>query len=168
VLSEDPAEHVGDLAQGRVRLHTFEDHGVLGPASDPFQAPQGSLHGATVAIAPDRCQAFKLPSGLLGVDGLKLLDRWGGRLEAVDPHDDPLLGFDGALVSVGALVDLGDLESTVEGAQSAAHLVDTPDVIRGLAFQAVGQIFYVVGARQRVHRVGNARLVGEHLLGPEG
>mgnify|MGYP000459014080 CR=1 FL=1 len=66
------------------------------------------------------------------------------------------------------LVDLGDLESTVKRAQSTAHLVDSPDVLRGLGSQTVGQVFDVLRSRQRVHRTGNARLVGEYLLGPEG
>ena len=31
-----------------------------------------------------------------------------------------------------------------------------------------GQVFHVVGAAQRVHHVGDARLVGQNLLGAKG
>ena len=49
----------------------------------------------------------------------------------------------------------------------AAHLVDAADVLVGGGFHVDGQLFHEVAAAQRIGDVGDAALVGDHLLGAQ-
>ena len=76
--------------------------------------------------------------------------------------------LDLALDAVGGLLDLALLEAALDGRERAAHRVDLVEVGRRGGLELVGQRLDEPGAGQRVRRLGDAGLVGDDLLGPEG
>ena len=87
--------------------------------------------------------------------------------EPVDPDDDLVARLDRPLDAVGRLLDLALLEAALDRRERAAHRLDLVEVRPGGGLELVGQALDVVGARQRVGRLGHAGLVGEDLLGPQ-
>ena len=73
-----------------------------------------------------------------------------------------------ALDPVGGLLDRALLEARLDGRQRAAESRRSRPGSRWRpASRCVGERLDVVAARQRVRRLGHARLVGQDLLGPE-
>ena len=72
------------------------------------------------------------------------------------------------LVAVRGLLYLPLLVAHLDRAEGAAHVVDAVEVAVRLFLDAVCQLLQVVGAGERVNHIGNAGLVADYLLGPEG
>ena len=84
------------------------------------------------------------------------------------PDDDLVAGVDRPLDAVGGLLDLALLEAALDGGQRAAEGLDLVEIGPGGRLELVRQALDVVGAGQRVGRLGHAGLVGQDLLGPQG
>ena len=84
--------------------------------------------------------------------------------ELVDADDDAFAGFDGALEPVGGFLDLTLDEAGFDRGDGAAELIDPFDQRPGVLLELGGERFEVVGAAERVGRVGRAGLVHQDLL----
>ena len=78
-----------------------------------------------------------------------------------------LAALDSLLERVGAVVDLALHVAVLDCRHHAAQVVDARDVGQGLLFQPVGEALDAVGPSQRVDRLRNAGLQGDHLLGAQ-
>jgi len=58
--------------------------------------------------------------------------------------------------------------SQFNGPHGPSQGIDFSDVLLGLCFQLIGQIFNVVRARQGIDGVSNAGLISNNLLGAQG
>ena len=57
------------------------------------------------------------------------------------------------------------IHAALDGRDHASHLVDAVDVFASPRLDRVGQGLHCIGARERVHEVGDAGLRGDDLLG---
>ena len=135
---------------------------ALGGAPQLLEALVGEL---LVAVGLERLQALELVALGLGVDAQDLLDLDVVLLVLVDADDDVLARAVALVVAEGGLLDLALDER--DRLDRAAHLVDLLDQRPGAALDVGGQRLDVVGAGERVDRVGGAGLVGEDLLGAQ-
>ena len=110
-----------------------------------------------------RPHALDLLGGLCFRDALQLDRLFLGVDEPVHA-DDPLPRLDALLDAERGLVDLVLVEARLDRAHGAAHRIDLPDVVGRETFELLGERFDVVRARDRVDRLGHARLVADHLL----
>src|SRR6185437_11071990 len=165
IHAEDAAEGIADLAERRVTLHRVEQvrHRMLGSLRRALERIEGPLHFAVIAARAQASQFFFLVLAGRFID-LQKLDGLIVRLEAVDAHDDALACLDLALVAIARGRDLGLREAGFDGGYHTAARIDLANVIvgRGLGFER--ELFDEVAAAQRICRVGDAALVGQHLL----
>ena len=128
-------------------------------------APRAGVHGVLVAVGLERLQALHLLALGLGVHAqdLDLVDLVGHVLVHAD--HDVLLDPVALLVAPGRLLHLGADER--DALHRPAQLVDLVDQALGAGLDLVGQRLHEVGAGERVHGVGGARLVREDLLGAQ-
>ena len=85
--------------------------------------------------------------------------------EAIDAHDGAFAAFDRTLVPVGRLLNLTLDEALRDGLHHAAHGLDPGQVLPGSLLEGVSEGLHRKGARQRIGHLGQAALVGDHLLG---
>ena len=121
-----------------------------------------------VALGPHPLDPVHLRPLQLGVDGEHL----GGLEllvdELVDADHDLLVGVDRLGEGVGGLLDLLLHVLGLDGVHRPAHGVDPLEVLPGVPLHLVGQRLDEPRAGQRVDGVGDARLVADDLLGPQG
>src|SRR5439155_310137 len=82
----------------------------------------------------------------------------------VDADQDALPALDLQLVLVGGAADLALEESLLDPRHHPAHGPDPAEIVLGLFLERVGEALDVVRAGQRIDRLGDAQLVGDHLL----
>ena len=83
---------------------------------------------------------------------------------AVDSHHDALAGVDFALVGEGGLGDLALGVVVLDRFDHAAELIDLSEVLVAARLHFVGERLEEPAAAERVDGVGDAGLVGDHLL----
>src|SRR3712207_3636380 len=156
----------GELAQSF--LHRVEK--VLRALRGAREASQSALDGGVVAALPQIGQPARLGLADRLVDRVELHLRVVGLtgIEAVHPDDDAILPLDRALVPVGGVLDLGLHKALLDRADRSAEVVDAPYVLPRLLLDGVGERFDKVRAGQRIGRVGQAALVRQDLLRPQG
>ena len=162
---------VADLAQGGLGLDGIDDRRAGGCRCREPRARAGRARAArptrhaTARRAAIRATCSRSSAGSMrcraGRDDLVVG-------EAVDAHHDALSRLDLALHPVGGVLDLALLVARLDGRDGATHGVDLVEVALRGGLQLVGQRLDVVGAGQRVGRVGDAALVGDDLLGAQG
>jgi hypothetical protein len=165
------AQRVRHLPDRRVRLDRFDQR-----RQEVFRAARGVLEPAhrrlprsRIALRPHPAHARDLAALGLWVDPLDR--RRGARglvAEAVDADYHLVARVDRPLGAVGRLLDRTLLEAVLEGRERPAHRVDLVEVALGRPLQLGGEGLHEVRAAQRIRGLGDARLVGENLLGPEG
>ena len=163
-------ENVHHFAQGCVGLHSVYErrHQVVVAPRSGFQGAQLFRHVAAVAGAAYFVDALDLQTFALSVyaeqryvhllAGVVLVYADGDALPAVFLH----------LVDVGGFCDFALQEASLQRRYHTADVFDAPEVIIAARLELVGHHFQEVAAAQRVHRVGDAGLVGNDLLGAEG
>ena len=87
---------------------------------------------------------------------------------AIDADQRPATRIELFLVAIARGVDLRLEPAALDRVRHAAHGLDLAQPLEDLAFDAVGQRFDVPGAAERIDRLGDAGLVGEHLLRAQG
>ena len=87
--------------------------------------------------------------------------------ETIHAHHDAFLRLDASLGPVGRLVDLVLVEAGLDRRDGTPHRIDLLDDLDRQPFEFIGEVLDRVGAGQRVDEVGDARLVGDDLLGPQ-
>lgn len=107
----------------------------------------------------------RLSTPVDGEDGRPLL---AAVQVVVDPDDDLSLLIDGALVIPARLRDLRLDPALLDRRDTPALLLDLLHVAARLRFELVRQVFDEVAARERVHGIGDTRLVRDDLLGAKG
>src|SRR2546425_2789327 len=167
---EDLPHHVADLAKRRFRSDRVEDerHRVRVPLAGLAQGVQRPLVFLRVPFLPNSLEAPQLPLERLlrhpeWLDLGLLVDD-----EVVHPHDDPLLVLDLPLVPVCGVRDLLLEEPLPDRRDHPAERLDAVEVVVRLLLHPVREALEIVRATERVHRIRDAALVGEDLLGPEG
>src|SRR5579885_3044666 len=169
VLAPDVAQAVADLADGGERFDAVEyaRQEILRPARGVFEERERDLRPFVVAALAQREDALDL----------RALDRWvnaergHGSLffgaEAVDADDHGVAGLDGLLILIGRLLNLAMHVADLDGVEHPAHRVNLLDVVERALLDLARQLLDGVGTRERVNRVGDARLVGDDLLRAE-
>src|SRR5512138_1285351 len=152
----EPAEHVQEhavhLADRAVRPRAREERGheVPRPARRVPQLAQRAAHLRRVAPPLHLGEPRHLP---LPDAGVRLVQREGRLLrlrEAVHADDHLLARLDPLLLPERLLGDLALDLALLDGADHAAHAVDTLDERRDLRLHAVGERLHVPGAAERV------------------
>src|SRR6185312_4502357 len=164
ISAEHVAHRAADLAHRRAVLERLADRRqqVLAAARGGAQLLEAAVHEHLIAVRLERLQAVDLLALGLRVDAQQVghLERFVD--EAVDADDDVLLGLVALLVPPGGLLDL--VLDERDRVDRAAQLVHLRDQLGGALLDLGRQRLDVVGARERVDRVGRARLVADDLL----
>src|SRR5205807_1816113 len=130
------------------------------------QLVQPPRHGVLVAVGLERGEPLHLVALGIRIDleDVHVVDLVGHVL--VHPAHDVLLDPVALLVTPGRLLDLGPDER--DRLHRAAQLLHLLHQVQGPLLDLVRERLHEVGARERVDRVGRARLVGEDLLRSQG
>ena len=169
IQAKDVAEDVHDLLQCGVHTHGVEDegHGVLCPLGGDSQPVEGLSHGSVISLGAHLRQPSTLPFVSLGIN---LQQRHAQGLigsELVDADDDapPLVNL--ALVAVGSVGNLLLEKPDLDGWNDPTQRLDPLKVVVGLTLHAIGERLDGVCPTERIDGVGDARFVGDDLLGAE-
>ena len=137
-------------------------HQVALAAAGLSQLVEPGAYGLVVALPLEGLEALELLAlrARVELEDLGVVDLLGH--VAIDPHDDVLLEPVALVVPEGGLLDLGADE--LERLHRAAERVDALDQLERTGLDLVGQRLDEVGARERVDRVRDARLVRQDLL----
>ena len=140
-----------------------------------LRAPRRGLDGVHRSRPP--CRVARLAQGLdpfhlLSTHLVRHTEQVDGRrvarvLEAIDAHHDRLTRLDGLLREVRAPSDPVLHVALLDGRDRAAQRVDLEDEPPRLGLEVGRQLFYEVGARERVHGLRHAGLEPDHLLRAE-
>ena len=170
MLAPRDPEPVADLADGRVDADRLEDRWhevVVGPRGGLQPIHRGGP-GVGRSFGTDPPNPLDLAALPVGVDPL---ERWRMDRVVTEPvhaDDDLVAVLDRPLDAIGRLLDLALLEPALDGGERSAHRLDLVEVGPRRRLELVRQALDVVGAGERVGRLGDAGLVGDDLLGPEG
>src|SRR5258706_7793978 len=169
VFAEDAAEGVGDFADGGVGFDGGEDGGkkIFGGGGAALEFGEGGLGAGGVTLGAEGVQAGDLGAldfsvNAEGGDGTGFFGN-----EIVHTDNDLVFFLDGALKFVRSFLDFSLDEAGFDGAQHSAHGIQFVDVGEGASFDFVGEVLDGVGAGDGVDRIGNARFMGEDLLGAQ-
>ena len=161
---------MADLAQGRVGANRIQHrrHQVLVVARRLTQPCQHLLDGRAVPASLQVGEPlFLRRSGFLS-DPENLHRHLVALDEVVHADDDPPPRVHLLLEAARRVGDLSLEVPRLDPRDDASQGVDLLEDRLRLLLHLVGQALHVVGAGERVDRVGHAGLVGEDLLGAEG
>src|SRR5208283_617017 len=102
-----------------------------------------------------------------GVDLEDIAGWFAAGYEIVDADDRALFELNLALIDERGVLDLALRIAALDRGHRATEVVDFAQVLEGLFLQFLAQRLEVVGAAQRIDRVGDAGFVGDHLLRAE-
>ena len=169
VGSPELAERAADLADRAACAEGFADGrkevaGAGGGLADEGEGARGVLGVAFGAHAREAV-ALALLAGR--IDAMELDARVGFLAELVDADDDLPVRLDGGLEAVGGFLDLALNKAGFDRGNSAAELVDAGDQLGRTLLEIRGERLDVLGAAERVGRIGRAGLVHQDLLGAQ-
>ncbi len=126
------------------------------------------LHFRVIAAGAEPGQFFGLELADAVVDPENLGIGFLFDNEFIYAHDDLLVALNFLLVLISAPCDLVLDEALFDGAYGAAHGVYLMHELPGAFFHFFGEGFHIVGAGQRVYRIGDAAFVPDDLLRSQG
>jgi hypothetical protein len=166
IFAEDTAQYITYLANGRIDFDRVQNEGhqiriILSRLAEGVQTP---FDRQVVTFHTQFPQPFNLRRSHRLVHPQDSRLAIFAHLEAIDPYNDTLLGFDCPLKAIGTLLNLPLNITALNGGQGTPQSVDTLQVITRAGLNFVGEFLHVVAAGQRIYRVGNTALVSDDLL----
>ena len=140
----------------------------------PAPAPRARRGRPATGPASRRARSARTPLHLgplePGIDAQEVQGRLVALLlEPVHAHDHALPGLDLPLEAIGRLLDLALDLAALDRARARRPLASMRvEQASASASRRVGRRLHGVGPAERVHRVGDPRLVGDHLLRAQG